>query len=155
MSLGLMHQASRDWQSALDDFSASQKLHAGMGDKAAEALDWGMLGALYASRGQYRQKLRAVLRELELLQGGTDRRTETQALIEVGDCYNALNLSRKAIEYLEKARAMAADDPFLKASVLVELGEVYYNQTKLDAALALKTEGLNIALALDKAAFVS
>ena len=155
ISMGLTHQASREWQAALNDFSASQKLHAGMGDKAAEALDWGMLGVLYASRGQYKEKLRAVLRELELLAGGADRRAETQALIDVGDCYNALNLGRQAIEYLEKARAMASDDAFQKAAVLVELGEVYYNQTRLDTALALEKEGLDIALALDKPAFVS
>ncbi len=153
--IGMIHFASREWQPALDAFNDAQQLHAGLKDKYGEASDWAIIGSVYGNRGQYREKLAANLRALALLEGGTNRQAEMQMLTETGDSYNSLHMSRQAIEYLEKARALAANDNAQMALVLVEMGEVYYGDSRLDKALELENQALDLVLKLDKPLFVN
>ncbi|MBV9505779.1 MAG: CHAT domain-containing protein [Acidobacteriia bacterium] len=154
-TIGQLHLAARQWEPALEAFTASQKIHEELGDKAGESLDWQIIGAVYAGRGQYQETLRAAQKSLALLNSaGGSRKASTQALIDIGDSYNALHLSGPAIENLEKARDLADNDTQM-ATALVELGEVYYGLTRLDRALELENRALELALKLDAPAFVS
>jgi CHAT domain-containing protein/tetratricopeptide (TPR) repeat protein len=157
--LGLVHFNLRDWQPAMDALRAAQQLHANVKDKRGEAADWALIGSVDENRNQYREKLDASLRWLALLEGGGDPHDETQALISIGDAYNALHMSRQAIEYLERALAHvdseAESDDNQKALILVELGEVYYGQTRLDKALDFENQSLDIARKLDNPGFLN
>jgi CHAT domain-containing protein/Tfp pilus assembly protein PilF len=153
--IGLIQFARRNWQAAMDEFSAAQRLHAGVNDKISEAADWGIIGSVYGNRGQYREKLSASQRELALLEGGANRRAETQTLIDIADSYNALHMSRQALENLDKAQKLAGDDAAQTAQILVESGEVYYADSRLDKALELENQALDIALKLNNPPFVN
>jgi CHAT domain-containing protein/Tfp pilus assembly protein PilF len=152
--IGMIEFARRNWQAALDEFSAAQRLHNGLKNTSAEATDWEIIGSIYGSRGQYWEKLNANLRALRLLEPGPDRRARAQTLIDIADSYNALHMSAPALGYLKKAQALA-DDPTRKAQILVESGEVYYADTRLDQALDLENQALAIAQTLDNPAFLN
>lgn len=152
--IAVLNIGEKNWAAALDNATAAQKLHAELGDKGHESLDWALIGSIHESQGHYREKLRAALRQSELAEGG-DTRSLAQALIAVADAYNALHQSSLAIKSLERARTLAENDAEQKAVVLVELGEVNYELSRLGEARDLQNQALALALKLEKPYFVA
>ncbi|MDQ2776383.1 MAG: CHAT domain-containing protein [Acidobacteriota bacterium] len=154
-AVGRLQLRERQWQAALAAFTAEQTLYATLGEKELESLSWSSIASVHESRGEYQQKLDADLRALALLENARNGTRRSAALRAVGDSYNSLNNPPKALDFLNHALALSDRDPAFRAGVLVEIGEVYYGQTRLDEALKFQNQALEIALPLGPPPFLN
>ncbi|MDQ2944719.1 MAG: CHAT domain-containing protein, partial [Acidobacteriota bacterium] len=114
------------------------------GDLRSEGTVLNSIGGDYAQLGEHWKALEYELKALPRLQGEADRRGRAITLYMIGDAYNALHESQKALDYLGQSLAQFDEGAPGRAGVLASMGEVYDGMGDHKTALAKETQALEI-----------
>lgn len=94
------------------------------------------IGAIYHYSGQYNEAVKHYLLDEPSLLKTFDPAVQLSFFCEMGDCYNQLNRTEKAIEYYEKAFAISKTSGRINtnASITLKLSQLYSKQGEFKSA---------------------